>query len=127
MKITRYLALLAAAVSLSAVPLAQASAPARVLDLVVRKESAISLELLAVDGKQVERERISQNEDAYPRALVPEGEHLFKAAVSRAAHIPGDAKILVEFRAKVRAGASYFLTGTGENPTLVEVAKATAQ
>jgi hypothetical protein len=132
MKIKGCLAALAAMVCMSAVPYALASAPAMVSDEIVfspRTGSKVkyeySLKLLAIDGQQVEREPIAKYRDVRPKALVPEGEHLFKVSVHRVVHTTDEAEKQVEFRASVRAGSSYMLGGTEEKPVLIDLAEAT--
>lgn len=118
----------AALIGLAAAPQALASASAKVMDEVISAATTppvkndVSFKLITVDDQHPVREKVSRSRDARAKALVPEGEHVFSVYVTPVVSHPGVLPGVVEFRATVKSGATYVITGTSEKPTLTEVA-----
>src|SRR5882724_455605 len=101
-----YLALVAVALALITVPRMSAREDAVIYDKVVfsagtepKVRNEYSFKLLKIDGQPVKREIAERYRDIFPKALVPEGEHLFQLSVRRVIHAPGEEEKDVEFRA----------------------------
>ncbi len=84
----------------------------------------LDYELIAVDGRAPERERLPFGVDMNPGAVVVIGEHMFKVGELPHRRLPSSIMHPAKFRAVVEGGRRYFIGTEHGLPVLVEWRKA---